>query len=137
MKNLRKKFFATIAVLLLLGGNVVSANTTDTSWSFINYASTGYTSWRHKDTTGNVYCYPASGGNIYVTVGKSSNSSGTGHSAASKKVKLYKGTKYTIINSVGANNYARLKFNNVANDGTVNSGYWSPDSTKNYTVVGN
>ena len=126
--------FGIILGVILCSAEIASADIANKNWSYSNYASEAYTLWHKKDTNGNVYCYPYAGGKVYATVGKSTNGGKT-HSAASKKVKLNMGTKYTIVNSVGKN-YARLKFNRVSTDGTVNSGYWSPDSSKNYTVVG-
>ena len=130
-----KKFSKILSIMLcflMLFGTVVSASTADSAWTYKNYSGTGHTSDRLKERSGNVYCYPTSGGSVYVTVQKMSNQS----AAYSKKVKLKRGTRYTIINSTGANCYVRLKFNSVNVDSTVNSGKWSPDASTNYTVVG-
>ena len=116
----------------MLFGTVVCASTTDSAWTYKNYSGTGYTSDRLKEQSGNVYCYPTSGNGVYVTVQKMSNQS----AASSKKVKLNRGKHYTMDNRAGANCYVRLKFNSVTIDSTINSGKWSPDASKDYTVVG-
>ncbi len=129
------KFGKSLSVMLcflMLFGTVVCASTADSVWTYKNYSGTGHTSDRLKEQSGNVYCYPISGGSVYVTVQKMSNQS----AAYSKKVKLNRGKQYTIVNSAGANCYVRLKFNSVNVDSTVNSGNWSPDASKDYTVVG-
>lgn len=135
MKKLRG-ILALIAIATVFCGVGADASTADSKWSFINFAGRSYTAYRQKDGNGNVYCFPITGGSVYVTVGKASNSSGKNQAAASKKVALTKGTRYTIVNSVGAGKYARLKFDAMYMDSTTNTGKWSPDASKNYTVVG-
>lgn len=132
-----KRFFVgLIMAIMFLGGSVVSASNADTNWTYANYADSGTTTWRPKDTNGNVYCYPQTGGSLYATVGASSYASGSGHTAASLKVLLKKGKRYTIINSVGAGRYARIKFQRYTSGGTVNTGKWSPDASADYNIVG-
>lgn len=137
MKKLRS-IFVLVAVATVLCGIVADAseNTADTKWSFINFAGKSYTSYRKKGKKGNVYCYPTTGGSVYVTVGKASNNSGDGQAVASKKVALTRGRQYTIINSVAKNKYARLRFDALYMDSTTNGGVWSPDASRDYTVVG-
>lgn len=130
------KNFKTIMVIVfcccLLGSSFVQASTADSSWSYKNYNNVAYSGDRYKDTAGNVYCYPKKGGKVCVTVQKMSDLS----KAYSKKVTLKRGTQYTIVNQAKANCYVRLKFNAATIDSTVNSGNWSPDASRDYTVVG-
>lgn len=127
-----KRIITLMFCMLLLGGTIVHASCKDTSWGYRNYSGLSYSGDRLKETSGNIYCYPKEGSTVYATVQKMSNLS----KSYSKKVTLKKGTKYTIVNSAGSNCYVRLKFNAIAIDSTINSGVWSPDASRDYTIVG-
>jgi hypothetical protein len=127
---------AAIGVTMLGGASVEASNLniSDTNWSYTNNTEPGYTSLRSKKGSGNVYCYPITGGSVYVTVQKITSSSYA--DVSKKRITLNKGKKYTIVNSAGSPSNVRLKFNATSSSTIQNTGKWSPDATTDYTVVG-
>ena len=71
-----KKCIVTLLVMLCINPIYAKANSSKTCWGFTNYSGQSYTSYREKDTNGNVYCameYSYRGAAVDVTVGKKSN----------------------------------------------------------------
>lgn len=145
MRNIFKPIVASLATVLTLSSVCVTsvfADCTDSSWS------TSTEKWRYKNGSTSVYVYNKGSNNASVSVyGENSNgglaygdvstyyySSGgySYHSTVSLTVQA--GQQATIrqfINELGYS-YAHLCVGNVY--GSTN-GVWSPDSTRDYTVI--
>lgn len=124
---------ATCAVMMG-GANLYAQASGNVENKMFHYEAkkTVYTDSRFKDDKTRTYVIVSVGRDADVTVmGKKTG--GGSYYACSKKVncKLY--NQYTIKNTVRPNyKYAALKLYSTVSG----YGYWSPDSTKNYTNVG-
>lgn len=136
MKKMMKRYLAVLSAGLVLGGGVnlfasASGNVADTLYHYT--PTKPYTEIRYKANASRTYVIVSDGGSVNATV-MGANKSQKGYSnACSKECKLTKYVKYTISNTVyGRYNYAVLRLRS----GGSGSGYWSPDSTRNYKNVG-
>lgn len=111
---------------------VKASNTED---KYYTYGGKGveYTSWRAKEDYTKVYVYPTSGGSIQYTV---QGLKGSKAIYRSNTHSIPVGVQASITNYVreNGNHKARLKKENNAMASTIAAGWWSPDSTRNYTV---
>lgn len=132
-----KKKLVTIAVTAALCvsaavGVVSAANTYDSSWSFYNQNSVGYTEGRKKANDTLVYVYPQAGMTINYIVQK--DDSGYVNAFLISKA-IPTGTQAIMKSSAKAGDMVRIKF---SNSNTSSYGYttgvWSPDSSKIYMI---
>lgn len=135
MKKIIKKSLAVLSAALILGGGVnlyaTAANTADTLYHYT--PSKPYSPIRYKANATRTYVIPSDGGSVYTTVMGANKSQTSYNNTCSKECKLEKYIKYTIRNTVyGRYNYAVLRLRSSGSG----SGYWSPDSTRNYKNVG-
>lgn len=133
IKNIIIISFMVIIGVISFGSVSLAGNTGDTSYSFNNYNSEGYSTWRNKEDASKVYIHPTSGPAIFYTVqGKRSGTI----IVASNKHKIYVNTYDSMSNLVNENKCqnARLKFDVDTVSPVDTIGVWSPDSTKNFTV---
>ena len=111
-------------------------NTSNTEFSHDNSVKgTSLSGWRVKNNTTKVYVNPIAGRVIYTRVmGK--KYVGDEASERSNVVKIPIGTKATITNwaKESEDRYVCLRMARTAVSSTVTTGWWSPDSTQNYTV---
>lgn len=149
MKRMKK----TIAVLAVSGALAISgitgaavsasANSTDPIPNTVNkefshdnsVKGTSLSEWRVKNNKTKVFVYPTTGRVIYTRVmGK--KCVGDEESERSKVVKIPIGTKGSITNwaKESEDRYVCLRMARTAVSSTVTTGWWSPDSTQNYTV---
>lgn len=149
MKRMKK----TIAVLAVSGALAISgitgaavsasANSTDPIPNTVNkefshdnsVKGTSLSEWRVKNNKTKVFVYPTTGRVIYTRVmGK--KYVGDEESERSKVVKIPIGTKGSITNwaKESEDRYVCLRTARTAVSSTVTTGWWSPDSTQNYTV---
>ena len=148
-----KKMKKTIAVLAVSGALAISgitgaavsasANSTDPIPNTVNkefshdnsVKGTSLSEWRVKNNTTMVYVFPTKGRVIYTKVmGKKYK--GDEASERSKVVKIPIGTEGSITNwaKESGDRFVCLRMARTAVSSTVTSGWWSPDSTKNYTI---
>lgn len=112
-----------------------AGNTSDSTFSYNNDSSVGYTSYRDKLDKTKVYIYPMSGPKVYYTVGGKKYSTGTTYKCSSK-VAIQTGTKASVTNSVAESgcDAARIKFERIKSSYLDTYGKWSPDSKTTYQV---
>ena len=135
MKIMKNGVMLALACAVTMGGaNLYAQASGNVANKMFHYKAnkTVYTDYRFKDDTTRTYAIVSVGGYADVTVMGKKNGSGSNHTCSKKiRCKLY--TKYTIKNTVRPDyKYALLKLNSTVSG----SGYWSPDSTRNYTNVG-
>ena len=120
-----------IAGIAGVATTAMAGNTTDTSYS-CKGNTTGNTDARSKEDATKVYVHPTEGQATYYTV---QGSRGAGWKNRSSMVNLRVGVYASITNYVYENdNYnARLHMTSTRT-GNTTRGYWSPDSTRTYTV---
>lgn len=116
---------------------VSAANTMDTTFSFYNGNASGTTEWRNKNDYTTVYVYPKEGPDLYYTVYGREKSKGGNGTPRSNKVIVPRGVKGSIANVAKTNgdNEVRLSLERRAVAYLTTSGVWSPDSTRNYTII--
>ena len=131
-------------IIALTGAAVsASANSTDPIPNTVikefshdnSVKGTRLSEWRVKNNKTKVFVYPTTGRVIYTRVmGK--KYVGDEESERSKVVKIPIGTKGSITNwaKESEDRYVCLRTARTAVSSTVTTGWWSPDSTQNYTV---
>ena len=110
-------------------------NTVDTEFSFYNMNSSGHSVGREKRNTTKVYVYPYYGPSVKYNVEGYHTSTNTWMDRSNSFV-VSTGTQASLTNFVYENGEreARLGFVRQSYAGVYTRGYWSPDSTRNYTV---
>lgn len=152
MRNKMKDKILTAAILISMiasgvacfsnTANAANANTNDTSYSFNNYNSVGYSVWRIKYNSSKVYVYPTYGPMIKYTVQGTTavlnmeKRDDVTISNVSSQVSIPLGVQASITNWANEGGYmsVRLEFRPINRVNVDTGGYWSPDSTRNYTV---
>lgn len=111
-------------------------NYLDTMYSFKNVSSVGYSECRVKNNTTKVYIHPTSGPMLYYRVQGATSYTGTGATDCSNAHGLAVGVKASFTNYVFEDGFshARLKLRRSKNVQDYSVGYWSPDSSQNYTI---
>lgn len=130
----------SMALSVFSAVSVVAKNSSDTSFSFTVTGKPSSTEARYKEDSSKVYVYYTEG--AYTTAFQTwGTNSGSGGANTTKGGTAYvnKNVKSSISNYVFEQDYdmAYLKViaTNENNVGKKTSGKWSPDSTRNYTVV--
>lgn len=126
---------AILMVLTLFSIAVATGNIDQTAFNYYCGDMTGSSEWRYKSDETKVFLHPITGTTIqYRVEGRFANSSTV--FAASGYHSLSIGHYYSLTNLVHEwyLDYARLGFKS-ANVPATTSGYWSPDSELNYTIV--
>lgn len=106
-----------------------------------NDKPTGSSSWRDKQNDSKVYVYPTTGPKINYEV------NGRKKIASTEQYKSFQGsyahaiptgTKASITNWVNESGgtEARLLMGRISSSFLDTAGYWSPDSSRNYTIFG-
>lgn len=119
-----------------------AANTSDTAYSFNNYNSSACSVWRVKYNSTKVYIYPTYGPAVNYTVQGTTavldmvRDDSVSYSNVSSVVRIPLGVQGSVTNWANEGGYksVRLKFTPVNMVNVDTGGYWSPDSTRNYTV---
>lgn len=149
--NRIKKVFLSIALsfsLLLGAGLMASASTTDQSFSFtVNSSSGTFTrnseiTSRLKETDTKVYVYITSAPYTYIQIktwGRRNTSSTYYNETVGGVATVQNGVQSSITNNIYENagyssTYSYITLRSAGSGGTV-SGKWSPDSSRNYTIV--
>lgn len=144
-----KNSIVTIAMAMMLsvtavvgfGVPVKAANTVDKWFSYSNDKPAGSSSWRDKQNDSKVYVYPTTGPKINYEV------NGRKKIASTEQYKSFQGsyahaiptgTKASITNWVNESGgtEARLLMGRISSSLLDTAGYWSPDSSRNYTIFG-
>ncbi|MBO5260876.1 MAG: hypothetical protein J6A82_01290 [Coprococcus sp.] len=111
-------------------------NTSNTEFYHDNSTSArGYSEWRVKNNDTKVYVFPTTGYDLYFKVLGKKYRDDSGNER-SKVVKIPLGVEGSITNFVNENDerWAQLKMARTVSSSTPTTGWWSPDSTRNYTV---
>ena len=111
-------------------------NTSNTEFSHNNSSSAvNHSDWRVKNNTTKVYIYPTTGPALYYRVLGKKNK-GDAASERSERVKITKGVQASVTNwaKESGDNWVQLRMARVSSNSTKTTGWWSPDSTKNYDV---
>ena len=135
MKIMKNGAMLALACAVTMGGaNLYAQASGNVANKMFHYKAnkTGYTDFEFKDDKTRTYAIVSVGRYADVTVLGRKTGGGSNHTCSNKvRCKLY--TKYTIYNTVRPNyKYALLKLYSTESG----SGFWSPDSTRNYTNVG-
>ena len=142
----KRLLFTVVAMVLILGcsKNISHADygygdTSDEPYYFSNLNSTGHSNYRFKYNYSRVYVNPQSGPMIYYTVYAAFSEGGSGLGAVSGTYAIPVNVQASITNTAmdSGRYYVRLNFQRmvtIMNQTTW--GYWSPDSTQNYTIYG-
>lgn len=112
-------------------------NTNNTEYTFRNDKGVGYSEFRYKYNTTKVYVYPTVGPSLFYRVFGAKTEDGLGITSRSEHYKIKAGIQGSITNYVHekGDSYACLKFGRCVKAPYVDTiGWWSPDSTKNYTI---
>lgn len=112
-------------------------NTNNTEYTFRNDKGVGYSEFRYKYNTTKVYVYPTVGPSLFYRVFGADSKNGLNMTSRSQHYKIPIGTEGSVTNLVRekGNSYACLKFGRCVKAPYVDTiGWWSPDSTRNYTV---
>lgn len=135
-----KNIIICATLCLALGGGIntfasASGNVANTMFHF-TATGTSYTGIQYKLDSTRTYAIVSDGlSSAKATVMGTNRSYTTYSNACSSECTLKKYTEYTIKNNVYGNyRYAVLRTKSAGS--TSGSGYWSPDSTKNYTNIG-
>lgn len=133
----RKVVNLLMAVAMVVSGVVAYnefSSAANYSYSFNNYNSVGYTSWKSKTDYSKVFLHPTSGPELYYTV-QGKRGDGT-VIVASTKHKIYVGTYASFTNLVKENGCvsACFKMERVNASPMATSGEWNPNSLRNYTI---
>ena len=112
------------------------ANTNNTLFTHDNSISVSYSDFRYKYNSTNVYIYPTVGPMLYFRVQGAYSSSGKDVANMSNAHGVPLGVEASFTNTVKKNtaSYARLKKRHSKTVPVSSKGWWSPDSTKNYSV---
>ncbi len=119
----------------------LAANTSDTSWRFTVTGKPSNTEARSKDNNTKVYVYYTVGASetafqVWGTNGSSGTGTNTTRGTTAYVDKNERSSITNFVNEQGYSNaYLRVTATSEANVGVFTSGVWSPDSTKNYTIV--
>lgn len=111
-------------------------NTDNALFTHDNSISVSYSDFRYKYNSTNVYIYPTVGPMLYFRVQGAYSSSGKDVANMSNAHGVPLGVEASFTNTVKKNSasYARLKKRHSKTVPVSSKGWWSPDSTKNYTV---
>ena len=111
-------------------------NTNNTLFVHGNNNSVSYSPFRYKYNRTRVYIYPTEGPMLYYRVQGANTEGGSGTKDMSKAHGVSVGIQASFKNTVKAENasYARLKKRHSVSAPIDSKGWWSPDSTKNYTI---
>lgn len=112
-------------------------NTNNTKYTFRNDKGVGYSEFRYKYNTTKVYVYPTVGPSLFYRVFGAKTEDGLGITSRSEHYKIKAGIQGSITNYVREkkDSYACLKFGRCVKAPYVDTiGWWSPDSTRNYTI---
>lgn len=112
-------------------------NTNNTGFTFRNDKSVAYTDFRYKYNATKVYIYPTVGPTLNYRVHGADSVNGLNVAIRSNAHKVPIGVEASFTNYVheNGNNYARVKMARTVNAAYVDSTFWwSPDSTRNYTI---
>lgn len=111
-------------------------NTNNTLFVHGNNNSVSYSPFRYKYNSTRVYIYPTEGPMLYYRVQGANTEGGSGTKDMSKAHGVSVGIQASFKNTVKAENasYARLKKRHSVSAPIDSKGWWSPDSTKNYTL---
>ena len=114
------------------------ANTDNAPFSHGNNNSVSYTSFRYKSNSTKVFIYPTVGPMLYYRVQGAKTSAGSGVENKSNAHGVPVGVQASFTNQVRESgmSYARLKMRHSTTVPIDSKGWWSPDSTKNYTIYG-
>ena len=113
------------------------SNTDNELFTFSNNNSGyGYSSYRRKYNKTKVYVYPTVGPKLSYTVMGSHSSKGTNPIVKSDTHIIPLGIEASITNMVNEKGYAYagLRMHRTVKAQTDSKGWWSPDSTRNYTI---
>ncbi len=122
----------TAGIVTLSGGN-----TDNEKLSFSNTNSkNGYCGFRRKYNQTKVYVFPTVGPKLKYTVQGADSASGANTTDRSNTHAIPLGVEASITNMVNENRntYARLRMRRTISAQVDSIGWWSPDSTRNYTV---
>ncbi len=122
----------TAGIVTLSGGN-----TDNEKFSFSNTNSkNGYCGFRRKYNQTKVYVFPTVGPKLKYTVQGADSASGANTTDRSNTHAIPLGVEASITNMVNENRntYARLRMRRTISAQVDSIGWWSPDSTRNYTV---
>lgn len=147
MKDMKNKILSLLMLgLMVFSGmaglsiNVHAAesnpNVADTRFSFDNRNTSANGAIRRKYNNSKVYVYPTAGPQIRYQVYGCKSEKGASASYQSNIVTIPMGTQGSITNKVNENGYtyAFIKFSRNSIAYVTTSGWWSPDSTKNYVI---
>ena len=111
-------------------------NTDNALFTHDNSISVSYSDFRYKYNSTNVYIYPTVGPMLYFRVQGAYSSSGKDVANMSNAHGVPLGVEASFTNTVKKNSasYARLKKRHSKTVPVSSKGWWSPDSTNNYTV---
>lgn len=113
-----------------------AGNTTNDEFKYNSNSPAGISRWRDKENATKVYIYPTTGPVVDYRVQGEAGVTGTAN-YRSAYVTIPRGVEASVTNYVYENdeNYARLRMTRRSTvTGKITSGWWSPDSTKVYTV---
>ena len=104
--------------------------------SYSNTDNELYSSYRRKYNKTKVYVYPTVGPKLSYTVMGSHSSKGTNPIVKSDTHIIPLGIEASITNMVNEKGYAYagLRMHRTVKAQTDSKGWWSPDSTRNYTI---
>ena len=111
-------------------------NTNNTLFIHGNNNSVSYSPFRYKYNSTRVYIYPTEGPMLYYRVQGANTEGGSGTKDMSKAHGASVGIKASFQNNVKAKgaSYAKLKRRHSVSAPIDSKGWWSPDSTMNYSL---
>ena len=112
------------------------ANTNNTLFTHDNSISVSYSEFRYKFDKTKVYIYPTVGPMLYYRVQGADSKSGANVTDRSDPFGVPLGVQASFTNMVRerGNSYARIKKRHSKTVPVSSKGWWSPDSTRNYTI---
>ena len=112
------------------------ANTNNTLFTHDNSISVSYSDFRYKFDRTKVFIYPTVGPMLYYRVQGATSENGAGVADRSDPFGVPLGVQASFTNSVreSGNSYARIKKRHSKTVPVSSKGWWSPDSTRNYTI---
>lgn len=152
MKYMKRALSLVLAVLVVMSVMVIpafAANTSDVDFWYYNAPTSSYnriTGRQKTDTTAVYVCVSESANNIVRTRAYGQNSAGTSYQNCTLSngsivdyVYCYEDVDHsirTMINEYGWG-YASLGFRSTSSAADTVSGWWSPDSSRTYTIATN
>ncbi len=111
-------------------------NTDNALFTHDNSISVSYSEFRYKFDKTKVYIYPTVGPMLYYRVQGADSKSGANVTDRSDPFGVPLGVQASFTNMVWerGNSYARIKKRHSKTVPVSSKGWWSPDSTRNYTI---